>query len=64
MRSTRTKPPTLELTGCDFKYFAGGHDSLIQVETNNFGLMGLRGNVDLASASDVQDVFLSYLGED
>ena len=39
VRSSRTKPPELVLTDCDFKYFAGGHDSLIQVETNNFGIM-------------------------
>ena len=39
VRSAMTTPPELVLTDCDFKYFAGGHDSLIQVETNNFGIM-------------------------
>ena len=29
VRSGRTEPPELVITGCDFKYFASGHDSLI-----------------------------------
>ena len=64
MRSARTSPPELELTGCDFKYFLGGHDSLIQVETNNFGLMGERRDDDSPGGVNTQDLFLSYLGED
>ena len=42
LRATRTQAPVLQLTDCDFKYFASGHDSLIQVETNNLSLMGMQ----------------------
>jgi hypothetical protein len=28
-------PPALNLTGCEFRYFLGGYDSLINVEHNN-----------------------------
>ena len=40
-RSQRATPPVLNIINCEFKYFLGGHDSLINVETNNFGIFGL-----------------------
>jgi hypothetical protein len=28
-------PPSLNLTGCDFRYFLAGYESLINIENNN-----------------------------
>ena len=65
-RSKRTTPPTLFLIDCDFKYFLGGHDSLINVETNNFGIFGLSWSEDSFAWEPYADgsQFLTYYGED
>ena len=35
-RNKYNKPPEINILGCDFEYFLGGYESLINVETNNF----------------------------
>lgn len=52
------KPPSLELVGCRFKYFVNFHDSLINVETNNFGYIG-----DLDEDTDTYEL-VTFYGED
>ena len=44
----------------------GGHDSLINVETNNFGIFGLHWDSDERKYDplDENSQFLSYYGED
>ena len=58
IRRTHRRPPSLEIKGCTFKYFVNKLNSLIQVETNNFGYMGQ------AADGNMDDAFLSYYGED
>ena len=65
VRSTRTAPPELVITGCDFKYFAAGHDSLINIETNNFSFMNLHWeNGEWTHSVDYGKTILLYMGED
>jgi len=57
MRSNSAKPPSLTLANCSFKYFVNTHDALIQIETNNLGIMGEKND-----SSDKRT--LAFYGED
>ena len=52
VRSNRTHAPTLNLINCDFKYFLNDIQALIQVETNNFIEMAVKGR---SATNPVQD---------
>ena len=42
VHSNRTHSPTLNLYGCEFKYFIENEQALIQVETNNYSEMAVK----------------------
>ena len=53
------------ITGCDFKYFAAGHDSLVHIETNNFSFMNLYWeDGEWTHNQDYGNTVLLYMGED
>lgn len=51
-QSTLRIPPSLNLTNCDFEYFLGGYESLIQVETNNLKKVAKNYNWEFIDTAD------------
>jgi hypothetical protein len=62
MRSNRRHTPSLNFTSCEFRYFLSNMTSLVQVETNNFGMGGYESSYSGITVSDA--VFPFYFGED
>jgi hypothetical protein len=54
-QSTLRIPPSLNLTNCDFEYFLGGYESLIQVETNNLKKLSRAYSWDFIDSTDGSD---------
>ena len=64
LRSDRRHTPSLNLTNCEFRYFLGNMSSLIQVETNNFGVGGIEMSSGVYSSNQKDLVFPFFFGED
>lgn len=60
MSTINSSPPKLQLKNCDFKYFVNTHDSLINVENNNLGYVGLSPDEN----EGVEDRTMTYYGTD
>ena len=58
--------PSLNLTNCDFEYFLGGYESLINIETNNLNKVTKTFSWPLSGGVPATETktFYTYLGAD